>query len=456
MCNVFTITSEEQFKKIKFKKDSVCVVDILMLNNFEFPTINKKGILFIYLDEKFYQIGIGHPDLITLDINNVLNFIFDHVDNVQSKFVFNVKKISHIDERFLKFNCIDTYTHVKHGEIVERDSTLCHNFFETRYKNKLINFIIPASKHMECFIHSVNTIDIPSVTELIEPGYRSVIRDVIPQLFNIEKNGMFINREKFNSHFSDKYIGDVQSDLVYSNYNVWSATGRPSNTNQGINFAALDKSTGERSCFTSRYGKDGILVLFDFRAYHPRLLAKLTNFNIPSTVDDVYTWLSTQILKKDILTKEEISSCKGSIFQQLYGKIEDKNLKIPYFKAIQDYMDQRWKFFLDNGYVDTPIYKRAITSNHIKGAFSNKVTNYILQAYETERNCEIMKMLSEFLKDKKTIPILYSYDSILFDFNKFDKKDTIINIKTIMESDGFPVTIKVGSDFQDMKNMQIS
>jgi hypothetical protein len=157
-------------------------------------------------------------------------------------------------------------------------------------------------------------------------------------------------------------------------------------------------------------------------------------------------------LKKDVeLSKDEFKKGKGSVFQQLYGKIEEKNLSIPYFRAIQDYIDQRWKYFKNNGYVDTPVYRRAITENHIKGAFANKVTNYILQAYETERNCEIMKILSGLLVGKKTIPILYSYDSILFDIHKSDGLDVIHKIKNIMETDGFPVTIKVGKDFHDMK-----
>lgn len=451
MSCISIIQSVESLKNIKIGNDSILIMDVAMSNDHDYIRNTKGGLILLSVDDVFYEIGVGHPDIPSFDISIVLEVLFEKVKNVDRKFLFNVKKLASLDERFLSFHCIDTFEHVKTGEIVERDTTFTHKYFQSRIKTKVINYLIPASKHMESFIHNVKELTIPNKTELMEPGYKSVMHDIIPQLFWVEKNGMAVNTSKLNEFFGDKFTGEFRDDMVYSNYNVWSATGRPSNTFCGINFAALEKSTGERSTFISRYGNDGILALFDFRAYHPRLLAKLANFNIPSDVDDVYEWLCKQMHKKNELTEDEFKKGKGSVFQQLYGHIEDKNLTIPYFRAIQDYIDQRWKYFKNNGYVDTPIYKRAITENHIKGAFANKVTNYILQAYETERNCEVMKVLSSLLLNKKTVPILYSYDSILFDVHKSDGRHVIDEIKATMESGGFPVTIKVGRDFHDMK-----
>ena len=452
MSCVSVIRSIKNLENIKIEKDSILIMDIVMSNDHDYIKNTKSGLVCLSVDDNFYEIGVGHPDLEPIDLKSVLDVIFKKTMFVKNKFLFDAKKLAHLDEQFLKFNCLNTFEHVKTGEISDRDSTFAHKYFQSKVKTRIINYLIPASKHMESFIHNVKELTIPTETELLEPGYNSIMKDILPQLFWVEKNGMFVDSDKLNQFFGDKFTDDMKNNLVYSNYNVWSATGRPSNTFGGINFAALEKSTGERSTFTSRYGDDGILVLFDFRAYHPRLLAKLSNFKIPSDVDDVYEWLCKQMYKKDTLTEDEFKKGKGSVFQQLYGKIEEKNLSIPYFRAIQDYMDQRWKYFKNNGYVDTPIYRRGITENHIKGAFANKVTNYILQAYETERNCEVMKDLSSLLLNKKTIPILYSYDSILFDVHKSDGRDIIDNIKNTMEIGGFPVTVKVGKDFHDMKN----
>lgn len=451
MSCVSIIQSIEDIKCINIENDSVLIMDVIMSNDHDYIKNAKNCLILLSVDGKFYEIGVGHPDIPTLQISLVLDIIFEKVKNINKKFLFNVKRLANLDDRFLQFNCIDTFEHVKMGEIAERDTTFTHKYFQSKIKTRIINHLIPACKHMESFIHNVNELTIPSMTELIEPGYNSIMKDIIPQLFWVEKNGMCVDPIKLKHFFGDKFTDELKNNLVYSNYNVWSATGRPSNTFGGINFAALEKSTGERSTFISRYGNDGILALFDFKAYHPRLLAKLANFEIPSDVGDIYVWLCKQMYKKDVLTDEEFKAGKGSVFQQLYGKIEDKNLSIPYFRSIQNYIDQRWKYFRNNGYVDTPIYKRGITENHIKGAFANKVTNYILQAYETERNCEIMKVLSNLLLNKMTIPILYSYDSILFDVHKSDGKTVITQIKNTMESGGFPVTIMVGKDFHEMK-----
>ena len=60
------------------------------------------------------------------------------------------------------------------------------------------------------------------------------------------------------------------------------------------------------------------------------------------------------------------------------------------------------------------------------------------------------------LSDKKTQPILYTYDSILFDAHKADKMDTIKKLKNIMERGKFPVKVYVGNNYKDMKQISIS
>ena len=59
----------------------------------------------------------------------------------------------------------------------------------------------------------------------------------------------------------------------------------------------------------------------------------------------------------------------------------------------------------------------------------------------------IIKELLKYLKDKKTTISLYTYDSIIMDFSKEDGKDTLENIKNIMEDGGkYPVSFKYSND----------
>ena len=76
-----------------------------------------------------------------------------------------------------------------------------------------------------------------------------------------------------------------------------------------------------------------------------------------------------------------------------------------------------------------------------------KLMNYVMQSLETSRNIVILKELLKYLKTKKTTISLYTYDSIIMDFNKEDGKNTLKDIKNIMEEAGkYPVSFKYSKD----------
>jgi len=82
--------------------------------------------------------------------------------------------------------------------------------------------------------------------------------------------------------------------------------------------------------------------------------------------------------------------------------------------------------------------------NWIENHNAQKVFNYLLQATETELNIEIIKKLhdSGFYQ-----MILYTYDSFLFEYQLSTTTDKAKQIKTILESFGFPVKASWGSDY---------
>jgi len=84
----------------------------------------------------------------------------------------------------------------------------------------------------------------------------------------------------------------------------------------------------------------------------------------------------------------------------------------------------------------------------------NKLFNYILQATETERNIQVISNVIEYLQDFKSMLVLYTYDSLLFDFDLDDGGNTVDElIDIISESGRFPVKIKAGSNYDSMKTM---
>ena len=66
---------------------------------------------------------------------------------------------------------------------------------------------------------------------------------------------------------------------------------------------------------------------------------------------------------------------------------------------------------------------------------------------ETKENVDKIEEVSEYLKDKKTKLILITYDSFLFDFSADDGKQTLIDIKNILQKGDMIVKHKYGKDY---------
>ena len=255
------------------------------------------------------------------------------------------------------------------------------------------------------------------------------------------------------SKFSQLYpksLGWIEKSGLYTNmgyeythYNPLTTTSRPSNTFKGTNYAALKKDDGVRSRFISRF-ENGKLYQLDFDGYHIRLIAKLIGVDIPLD-KKAHEWLANQYGK-------DLSEAKAITFRQLYGGVEDEYYHIPFFKKTSDYINSLWLDFLRNREVLTPILQRKIKFD--ENLNKNKLFNYILQALETERNILILDKLSKINLNQKSVPILYTYDSILFDVDE-NEDNYIREVKRIMEKDGFPTQLEVGNNYDNMVKSNI-
>jgi len=98
-----------------------------------------------------------------------------------------------------------------------------------------------------------------------------------------------------------------------------------------------------------------------------------------------------------------------------------------------------------NGYLQTP-KGRKIPLEWIEKPNSQKFFNYILQATETEFNIEVLNKLKE---KGLPLPILYTYDSFLFEFDD-SEVETIKKIKSVLESYGFPVKADWGKNYGEV------
>jgi hypothetical protein len=324
--------------------------------------------------------------------------------------------------------------------------TPAHKFvYRTKRGCGDLNKVVPILKHKEVFESLCGeffSID----TETIDDGYKMENDYIIDTLAELEANGIYVNAECFTKHFDAR----IQPDgLVYSKYNIYTSTGRPSNHFDGVNYAALNKDNGVRKCFVSRHGEDGMMVLVDYSAFHPRIICNLVNF--PMGVDeDIYKYLGEMYFKRPV-TEYDMEEIKSITMRQLYGGVEEKYEHIKYLNNLKEFKNSNWEYFKNNGYVLTPVFLRKITKEHLHDANPNKLFNYILQATETETALSAVQYVNRYLRDKKTKAVLYTYDSVLFDFCYEDGMEVFRDIIKIMKvGNKFPVKVYTGESYDSV------
>ena len=103
----------------------------------------------------------------------------------------------------------------------------------------------------------------------------------------------------------------------------------------------------------------------------------------------------------------------------------------------------------------TPIFERPLHKDALPDDMNaNKLFNYMLQATETEHNITVIHRIMDTLQGHDSKFILYTYDSMLFDYALTDGKELILKLKDVMSERGaFPVKIKAGADLHTMQDM---
>lgn len=298
----------------------------------------------------------------------------------------------------------------------------------------LDNSLIPIFKWVE-IIRSVKDKILQSQTPpaSVVDSYHNIVN----QFITIENAGICCNPS--GSYTGEE--GNHRRNLVFTEYNPFTLTGRPSNKFGGVNYAALNKIDGTRKKFISRFD-DGFLIEFDFQAFHINLIAKILKYNFP---EDPYLYLSKNFFHTETPSPEQIKNSKELTFQQVYGGVRPEYRQIEFFSKL-DLLLRKIEMSNRAGTVKSFLFKKPIqsTDNHIK------TFNYLLQNLETEINSLLITELHCFLEEKQTKLILYTYDSFLFDYSPADGKETIAGLKKILDKTGIQSRIKIGKNYHDM------
>lgn len=230
------------------------------------------------------------------------------------------------------------------------------------------------------------------VENRMAPDGEIFIDRMISTLAEIERNGIY-----------------TTNGMVYSDYNFYTSTGRPSNAFGGTNFAALNKHDGTREKFVSRFGENGTLVQFDYEAFHLRLAGHLMKYELPTT--SLHTYLAEQYYGTTEITPEMYEESKARTFAIMYGQTEDIG-DVGFFKQLRVYQADLWEKYRQYGFVLSGTGRRVIVPQPNN---PTKVFNYLMQLTETEVSIEAIYKVNQYLAHSPTKIVLYTYDAILLD-----------------------------------------
>lgn len=423
------IETSEQFKRLSEESSG----EYFMLPVYRHPEIHPAiyAPLFLYVhdikDQKDYIINFFHSQALTIDILLVKGW------------VKTLEVIYTPDRKAFNHFCYNPNTRdlnlVEMPEIKKTNHTV-NQYSQRFYEDPDLNNIIPIVKHLE-------------QCQEIYQAYSNIINKYQPNPYHedfsdvfwfIERNALKVN-SAFERYFELKRpFLSLMNTWVFTQYNLNTTTGRPSNTFNSLNFAALNKENGCRSVFIPR---NDFLMELDLTAYHPTLIAQKVGYE--SKTGDIYQDFADEF-------NMDRSEAKNLVFKQLYGHVFDQYKDFEFFKLTQDLIKEYWKVFENKGKIVIPETGKVFLKKELGEMNPQKLFNYIIQHTETFNNVAILKEIFYIINNRATKVVLYTYDAVLLDVSKEDK-EIIKQILSIFEQKQLKVKISYGPDYNNLSSL---
>ena len=430
----YIVETEEQLNRLYCSGDE-CYIKIIPMNDEYHSSLSSPCLIYFKTFKgKGYVLPINHSEAFRLDFNKVIKWIegkYEKIYTTNKKeclYFFDSPKLIDIpyDNNNLDYTPIRSRTYDKYGHL-----PFCTS-------------LVPISK-----IYEQEEKNFEEIREKIPTEINEFYNDIFPKVFkSIEEQGLRIHPDYFDKHF--KYHEKewfIRGETVYTKYNLYNLTTRPTNSFNGVNFAALNKNDGSRTAFIP---KNNMFFEFDYDAYHVRILANLIGFDLDR--ESVHNQLGKMYFNKEELTDEEYAKSKELTFKQLYGGVFKEYKEIPFFKAMNEYVEKLWELFNATEKLEL-VGGKILTKEQIQNPTPNKVLNYMIQSAETHNNVISVRKVIDYLDNKQSKVILYTYDSFLVDYSSVDGKEVLKEIKKLLENNKYVVKVAYGNNYNSLKDI---
>ena len=428
---------ETSWQLTRLRPEESCYVEVISANDNYHPALTSISLIYYRTKDRGYIFSIDHSEAFSLDFKEVLDFISKH------------KTVYCLDQKYTSYflpevNLIDINQIILDEEnklVIHECNTKVHvDYYSKASYAPALNKTLPLVKHYEkaeCLYEQIKQY-------IGKEQDQAFYRDYCNQYRIVEQNGIGIDQFCFGKYHEPTWQPySIKHNRIYTYYNLYNLTTRPTNAFNAINFLALNKEDQSRKCFVPQ---NDMFVEFDFDAYHLMLIAKLIGFECPESSMHVY--LGKQYFETEELTEEQYSQAKTITFRQIYGGVQKEYKHIPFFQAIEAYIQKLWNTYQETGEIvlqtGRPLH---LSKNSLN---PQKLFNYMIQNAETYQNVSILKKLNSLLEYTRSKIVLIVYDSFLLDFSLKDGKQLLLDIKDIIESEGFKAKVKVGKDYDSL------
>lgn len=432
----YIIETKEQLSRLQSSES--CYIEVIAGSDNYHPHLTYPSLIYYRSKYKGYIFGIRHSETFSLSIEDVQSFI----SNCKTVYCQDQKYTSYFLQHpnFVDLNQVAVDLENKHIDH-ECNTKLHTDYYHQHSYLPDINYLIPVSKHYErceCLYEKLA----PYIGKETNQDF---YRELSEQYRIVETRGLGVDDSLFMKYYEPTWRPFSTADnRVYTYYNLYNLTGRPTNAFNGINFLALNKEDNSRKAFIP---VNDMFLEFDFDGYHLRLIANMLNYEFDIKTS-IHTQLGKQYFQKEILTEEEYKESKAITFRQIYGGIQKEYKHIPFFQKVEAFIDNLWDTYQYGGYIKLPTGRDLYLSKNSLNP--QKLFNYYIQNLETYQNVSILKKLNKLLEEKKSKIVLIVYDSFLLDFALEDGKELLLEVKEIIEREGFTAKVKIGKDYSSL------
>jgi hypothetical protein len=436
----YIVESDNQIDQLTSYASQGAYVEVISSNDNYHPILTFTVAVYIRPLDCFegFIIPINHTEGLNVDKNRIYQVLkqFDTLYTYDKKLLL----YHFVLPAVIDLSLLHTMVRYDRKDLAKTNTT--YNWYYNRMPEYCqLNTIIPITKLYEkCeenfkHLYAVMQYAIPNGFDFYNKTATSVF-------YLIEKTGLRVTYKSFIEMFKPNNPAyNIHDNIAYTYYNLNNITSRPTNAFNSVNFAAIPKAPEFRKAIIPQ---NDCFVEFDFDGYHLRLLCEQIGYQL--TDESAHVQLARLYFGKDQIAEDEYTKAKQINFHAIYGKIPPEFAFLEIFDKIQTYINGLWKQFNEQGYVEDPISGRRFTKQ-LPEMHPQKLMNYMMQSLETSRNILVLRDLLQYLQDKQTKIALYTYDSVILDFDKKEGKQMLQAIEKIMNQDGkYPVKFKYSNN----------